>query len=906
MQRIVPGKTNQKIAILGKFNINDLIYIAIGGSIVLMTLIFMLVGQVKPFWAILIPVVLEIIIFVFLLAQDKETRIYTFVMYIIRYLIRKKEIPSASLKENFGISFEKDAIKSEIGYSRIINIKGLNFNLINEEAQNVKINQLSHVLSIIKKGKIVKLDTPLHFTTNIEEANKKMEYFEKKYKEYVAAGKEGSFEAYQVAARITSLDNDIKVFEELEETSSIKTNNYFLVLYGNNLNSLNEETNYIVRELNKMGLISYALNEEEIKTFYIHYYSLEGQDKNDLKTYPITEHVNYLDINNNKICITTLCQYPFSLGNAWLSTLTLSNDIKVVINFSKNNDTAKIRKRIDRKIIALGSLLHQKQTESDVIDIQAQIEAYKSLLEEIKFSRESLHIVEIMIISKYDKQVLREIKDAIKNDIGCYLDTLTFRQEEAYANTLLHIPSKEFKDIQRDFQSSTFAGSFPFLSDLFIDDYGNFLGNNNNPVFFDMFYNLNHYGSSGTRTNANIMTIGASGKGKSYLQKILIKDALTSNNKVFILDPENEYSYVAERFGGDVIDVSGGAMRINPLEVFPELNEDKEEKENTKSYGALAKHLSFLSSFFRVVLPDLSNYTRQILQNILKDLYASKKIYNYGYEKSEDKYVSLNELKSKDFPTFNDLIKLIRNKNLANLPEAEAQAYNELKAYMQDFEKDSRFGALWNGPTTISLDNDFIVFNFRGLDAGSSDEVKNGQMLLITKYLMKEIINNFNRNKGVDKKEAKRLVLAIDEAHNFIDPEFPVALDMMKDLAKRIRKYDGSLWVATQNIADFIGFDVNTQTKATAVMNNCQYTFLFGLKPQDLNQVAEMYSKTDVGALTQEEIIFLTEAGQGDVLLLVDSTNRISFHVALKDEEFESQFILPVLNKNKQKESEVN
>ena len=61
----------------------------------------------------------------------------------------------------------------------------------------------------------------------------------------------------------------------------------------------------------------------------------------------------------------------------------------------------------------------------------------------------------------------------------------------------------------------------------------------------------------------------------------------------------------------------------------------------------------------------------------------------------------------------------------------------------------------------------------------------------------------------------------------------------MKNMAKRIRKYSGSLWVATQNIADFVGFDVNTKTKATAVINNCQYTFLFGLKPDDLNNVKE-------------------------------------------------------------------
>ena len=200
---------------------------------------------------------------------------------------------------------------------------------------------------------------------------------------------------------------------------------------------------------------------------------------------------------------------------------------------------------------------------------------------------------------------------------------------------------------------------------------------------------------------------------------------------------------------------------------------------------------------------------------------------------------------------------------------------------------------------TLNVKNDFVVFNFRSLESGSS-EIRNGQMLLITKFLMKEIINNYQKNLHISKTEAKKVVLAVDEAHVFIDPKFPVALDMMASMAKRIRKYSGSLWVATQNIADFIGGDAETIKKASAVMNNCQYTFLFGLKPNDLVQVKDMYSKSASTALTEEEVGFLSNAGQGDALLLVDETTRVSFHVALKDKDFEEGFIKPFENKTKE------
>ena len=356
-------------------------------------------------------------------------------------------------------------------------------------------------------------------------------------------------------------------------------------------------------------------------------------------------------------------------------------------------------------------------------------------------------------------------------------------------------------------------------------------------------------------------------------------------------DPENEYSYIASVFGGDVIDVSGGDIRINPFEIFPELDDDGKVSHN---FSQLSKHLAFLSDFFKVVLPDLTPFTRQVLQNKLMDLYNSKGIYAYGYRKNKDKeeYLSLDKLTPKQFPTFSDLITLLKETKLEKLGSQEQEAIVELKAFLQDFDKHGRFGHVWNGPTTINLNNDFVVFNFRGLESGSSDDIKNGQMLLITKYLMKEIINNYQLNIGKSKDDLKKVVLLVDEAHNFIDPNFPVALDMMKNMAKRIRKYSGSLWVATQNIADFIGFDINTRTKASAVINNCQYTFLFGLKPDDINQVKEMYSKSSVGALTDEEVNYLTMAGQGDALLMVDASTRVSFHVSLKDIEKEESLIL--------------
>lgn len=885
MKRLVPGKTNQKLPIILHFTVTDLTYLVVGAGLIILTLVLMMLANVRPVAILLITIVIELMAYIVLFAKVSEYRLYYYMRHIFMYLFRKKKQEETTLGMALGITFRDNAVVTSTGtFSKIIQIQGMNIDLIDEAALDTKINQLTMIISSLSKGKIIKLDSPLRFSSNADEAAKLIEKYTVEYEKITD---KSSLEAKQIESRLYALDIDLKIFEALDKEKSILTKTYYLVLYNENMTNLNNEVDQTVRMLSNIGLYAFELSKNETLNFYKEFFDSVVTSEKTLSMKTIEEHPKYITFGNKNYCVQTISDLPYTFDNAWLAPFSNLEGIKLVVNFKSNPDLNKTVKRINKRIVNLGELLLQKQSESERMDLNVQIEAYQELLEQLKFNKETLFTTEIMIIYEYDKKKQKEIASFIKAVDRCKIDPLTFRQIEAFVNTFPHLPSKDVKWMQRDFPASSLAGSFPFVSDLFIDPHGDYIGDNSGPVFFDMWNNLNEKG--GTRTNANIMTIGASGKGKSYLQKILLKNQLVRNSRIFVLDPENEYSYIASVFGGDNIDVSGGDIRINPFEVFPELDD---EGKVTRSFTVLTKHLAFLSDFFKVVIPELTPFTRQVLQNIFMDLYNSKGIYAYGYKKDplKEDYEPFENIKSKDYPIFDDLIKFVNNMDLKKKGSQEQEAIFELRAFLKDFDKHGRFGAIWNGKTTINLKNDLTVFNFRGLDSTSGDEIKNGQMLLITKYLMKEIINNYQLNYSA--KEDKRIILVVDEAHNFIDPNFPVALDMMKNMAKRIRKYHGSLWVATQNIADFVGFDVNTRTKASAIINNCQYTFLFGLKPDDVEQVKEMYSKSSAGALTEEEINFLSMAGQGDVLLLVDTSTRVTLHVRLKDQEKESKLIM--------------
>ena len=171
--------------------------------------------------------------------------------------------------------------------------------------------------------------------------------------------------------------------------------------------------------------------------------------------------------------------------------------------------------------------------------------------------------------------------------------------------------------------------------------------------------------------------------------------------------------------------------------------------------------------------------------------------------------------------------------------------------------------------------------------------------MLLMRLLMREVINVKNKNETVGEQGKLRILVVVDEAHRYTSTRFPIALDTLEQFARRIRKYDGALLVATQNIDDFIGTTEETRVKAGAIINNCQYSMLFGLKADDVNKVQQLYSQYG-GGLTAEEINFLSSAERGQMLFLVEPEKRSIVNVALMPNE--EQYIIKPENVPTQEE----
>ena len=433
------------------------------------------------------------------------------------------------------------------------------------------------------------------------------------------------------------------------------------------------------------------------------------------------------------------------------------------------------------------------------------------------------------------------------------------------------------KSTMRGIPTTTLAAAFPFISNSLQDENGMYLGDNEYPVFVDFFKRDRE------RVNSNMMIIGKSGSGKSYATKTLLTNLAADNCKIFILDPENEYKTLTKNLGGKFIDVGSSLQGIiNPFHIITSLDASEDEKVEYDEYGeviekeivenvddSFAQHLQFLEQFFRVILEGINSDAFEVLNSLIIDMYKEKGI---------DYKTNLSKFKPEDYPIFDDLYNLILKRLKTAKDDFSIRNLMTVETYIKKFATGGRNSALWNGPTSIETNENFVTFNFQSLVAGNNPTVTNAQMLLVFRYLNNEIINNKDFNAKYHKN--RKIIVAVDEAHIFINPKYPIALDFMAQMAKRIRKYGGMQIVITQNLADFIGTD-EIKRQSTAVINACQYSMIFSLAPNDVNDLTELYKKS--GGINEEEQNSIVTAGVGQAFLITGPTSRTTVQVVAND-----------------------
>jgi len=407
----------------------------------------------------------------------------------------------------------------------------------------------------------------------------------------------------------------------------------------------------------------------------------------------------------------------------------------------------------------------------------------------------------------------------------------------------------------RPIHSEAVSASFPFVSSSINDENGFILGHDssNGIILIDIWKR------GGDRTNANWTILGKPGVGKSNAIKKILANEWSQGRTVIIIDPEREFKHLCNKLNGSWIDAGGGSRgKINPLQIreVPLDDEDDEDRLYSKDLvekGSLALHIHFLRTFLKLYFREITEVQLAALEELIEELYI--KDFNIPWN------VDPKTIPNEKWPTIGDLYQ-----KLIEATKKEPEYFKDISKLMRRIAVGAD-SEIWNGHTTVDLNSDFIVFDTKSL-VNADENLQRAQYFNILSFCWNVI----------SKDRLIQVLLACDEGYLIADPEIPEALKYLRNISKRIRKYNGGLMFITHNTVDLN----NDKLRAfgQALLDNPCFKLIFGLGENDLAAL------TKIMHLSEAEFDMLSK-GQRQHALLVAGSKRL--HAIIEDNtDFES------------------
>jgi type IV secretory pathway VirB4 component len=508
---------------------------------------------------------------------------------------------------------------------------------------------------------------------------------------------------------------------------------------------------------------------------------------------------------------------------------------------------------------AIGEYAGRLETGGNALTMQRTEQALKDaqdLLRKIDQEQQQVfHVTVVIMVLALDQQTLdrrtRQVEAALAA-AGMRGRVATFRQEEGLkAVGPWAVLPPGIKDAgARNMPAETVAASFPFTASGINDGSGVVLGRDRDGglVLVDIWRR------GGDRTNSNWTILAKPGAGKSFTAKMLLLREYIQGSRIIIIDPEREYKDMCRKLGGVWINCTGGEGKINPLQVRLRPVEEEEEKEDTSFQSPLALHIQTLRTFFSLYLRDLTDTEKAALEDALVEVYR-----NAGIIWGTDPKGIPNE----KWPTVKELHEYCVKK-----AEENPETYGRLSVLL----KRAAEGAdayLWAGSTTVETYSDFVVFDVHDLQ-NAEDQVKRAQYFNVLSFAWNLI----------ERDRQERTILVVDEAWMLVDPQTPQAIAFLRDTSKRIRKYNGSLIVISQNVIDFLAPEV--QRYGQALLDNPCYKLLLAQGEKDLEAISSLMNLSEA----EHDLLATAKRGEG---LLVAGSQRI--HLKIEAAPHELQYL---------------
>ena len=497
--------------------------------------------------------------------------------------------------------------------------------------------------------------------------------------------------------------------------------------------------------------------------------------------------------------------YPRFLSDNWFSPIINLDKIFDISIAVFPVETSRALKDFRKRVAEVQSQINAREDRGLVRDpvLDTAYQDLERLRDELQQAQEKLFDVALYISIYADTEdELNKLESEIRSILEAklvYIKPAMFQQEQAFRSTMPI--ARDEVEMRSKMNTSPLSSIFPFVSFDLTSDKGILYGvnrHNSSLVLFDRF----------SLPNYNSVTLATSGAGKSYGTKLEILRTLMFDTDVIVIDPENEYQYLAEATGGRYFNISlTSDHHINPFDLPPVGPEETPA-------NVLRTNIVNLVGLFRLMFEGLSPEEDSIIDRAITETYALKDITgDRDFSESEPPLLS-------DF----ELV-------LAGMEGAES-----LVQKLSKYTKGTWSGFI-NNPTNVDINKKFVVFSVRDME----DELKTVAMYLIANYIW-----------GTVRRNLKKRLLVVDEAWWMMRSEDTASL--LFGLAKRGRKYYLGIATITQDVDDFL-----KSPYGLPIITNSSIQLLLKQSPSSIDRVQKTFNLTD-----EEKFLLLeSEVGEG-------------------------------------------
>lgn len=566
------------------------------------------------------------------------------------------------------------------------------------------------------------------------------------------------------------------------------------------------------------------ISEHPAQTFDLNWLKRQGITTKDIIAPPsISFNYNHSMIGDKYAKTMFISNLPTYLETGILSDITdIPCNMLTSIHFESLGQDRTI-KLIRNQLVNINSNVidaQKKATKSgyspDLIstDLKRAQEQANQLMDDVTTRNQKLFLVTLAITVFADNQTELDryasmVKTAAQKHL-CTARDLNYQQEYGFTTSLPLAYNKLF--VQRLLTTEAASVFIPFSTQELSQNRGMYYGLNAVSRNLILFNRLNS-------KNANGVILGTPGSGKSFSAKReMINVLLTTDDDIYVIDPEREYAPLAALFGGEVVKIAAGSKTyINPLDM--DINyADDDDPITLKS--------DFVGSLCETVIGGkygLSPVQKSVIDRCVRLVYQPylKHMVSLGSTQTCDKAA---------MPTLDDFYQL-----LLKQPEPEAHSLAlALELYCR--------GSLdtFAHKTNVNTSSRFIIYDIKDIGSG----MKEMGLQVCLNDIWNKIITN--------KKLGKRTWFYIDEFYLLTQTDSSARF--LQQVYKRARKWAGIPTGITQNVEDLLA-----SKEARGIINNCDFIYMLNQSPLDRAELAAMLNMSPA----QVSYITNSDAGQG-------------------------------------------